>query len=205
MLIRPASLPRSPLLMLVLSWVVRSCRYSASSIRRGPYSVWLLDSCRLLRWQRMKQSYIMGQLWGGDRQKPAESIKPLFEPTSMQSCLALVSLASFDAETPSFCSSPHLLCIFLTQLHFFFRLTSFISAWLPPPSLLSLSAPLLGLRWTYDIQWNCNHCKEIEKGGRHLRKKRQRPKGLPKAIQFVSAPCMCVSSSFFFFQLCGAI
>lgn len=53
-----------------------------------------------------------------------------------------------------------------------------------------------------DIQWNCNIWQEIEKGGGHLRKKRQRTKGLPKAIQLISAPCMYVSSSFFFFFNC---
>lgn len=60
---RPGSWFTAALNGAVMSWP-----YSTSSVTQGPCSAWLPDSCPLLQRQRMRQPYIIGQLWGGDKQ-----------------------------------------------------------------------------------------------------------------------------------------
>lgn len=63
-----AHLSRSPSFAPALFGAAMSCLDSGSGVTQGPCCVWLPDSCPLLQRQTMKQPYIIGQQWGGDRQ-----------------------------------------------------------------------------------------------------------------------------------------
>lgn len=85
-------------------------------------------------------------------------------------------------------------CFFPLLIHFFLstsvfsRVTSFICVWLQLLSILSLSALLLGPRWTCWYTVELSALTEDEKKEKHFRKKEKtKAWGLPKAIQLVSA------------------